>query len=109
MLSVARRRAQQLGVPRTYARQMPWRCRSWDASFDTVVCTFALCAIPNDSRVVCEMNRVLRPADDCCWPITSPGAIRALRALQRVVELVTLPLQGEHFRRRPLGHLRGEG
>jgi ubiquinone/menaquinone biosynthesis C-methylase UbiE len=32
-----------------------------DASFDTVVCTFALCAIPDERSAVSEMHRVLRP------------------------------------------------
>src|SRR6266481_5872713 len=32
-----------------------------DASFDTVVCTFSLCGIPDDQKAVAEMARVLRP------------------------------------------------
>ena len=32
-----------------------------DASFDTVVCTLALCAVPDQSAVVAEMHRVLVP------------------------------------------------
>lgn len=32
-----------------------------DASFDTVVCTFSLCSIPDDAAAVAEMKRVLRP------------------------------------------------
>lgn len=31
------------------------------ACFDTVVCTFSLCAIPDDRKAVAEMARVLRP------------------------------------------------
>ena len=73
-----------------------------DASFDTVVCTFALCAISDDRRAVHEMIRVLRPggllllADHVvatAWPV---------RAVQWMVELVTVPMAEEHFRRRPL-------
>ena len=30
-----------------------------DGSFDTVVCTFSLCAIPNHDQAVAEMHRVL--------------------------------------------------
>jgi ubiquinone/menaquinone biosynthesis C-methylase UbiE len=33
-----------------------------DASFDTVVCTLALCTIPDDRAAVSEVKRVLRPA-----------------------------------------------
>jgi ubiquinone/menaquinone biosynthesis C-methylase UbiE len=31
------------------------------AMFDTVVCTFSLCAIPDDRTAVAEMARVLHP------------------------------------------------
>ncbi|MGH3328964.1 MAG: class I SAM-dependent methyltransferase [Streptomycetales bacterium] len=32
-----------------------------DDSFDTVVCTFSLCAIPDEQRAIEQMHRVLRP------------------------------------------------
>ncbi len=32
-----------------------------DASFDTVVCTFTLCSVQEQARVLSEMRRVLRP------------------------------------------------
>jgi ubiquinone/menaquinone biosynthesis C-methylase UbiE len=32
-----------------------------DASFDTVVCTYGLCSVPDDARVISEMKRVLKP------------------------------------------------
>ena len=32
-----------------------------DPDFDTMVCTFSLCAIPDDRRAVEEMARVLQP------------------------------------------------
>ena len=32
-----------------------------------------------------------------------------MRAIQRVLELVTVPLQGEHLLRRPLRHVQAEG
>jgi ubiquinone/menaquinone biosynthesis C-methylase UbiE len=32
-----------------------------DASFDTVVCTLAVCAMPDRDRALAEMHRVVRP------------------------------------------------
>ena len=72
MLGIAQTRARQLGrvvdLHEADAQALPFP----DASFDTVVCTFSLCAIPDERRAVSEMTRVLRPAGCCCWPITSP-------------------------------------
>jgi ubiquinone/menaquinone biosynthesis C-methylase UbiE len=61
MLDIARDRAGQLGLAvdlrlgDAQALQFPADC------FDTVVCTFSLCAIPDDRKAVAEMARVLRP------------------------------------------------
>jgi hypothetical protein len=37
------------------------------------------------------------------------GSGRVLRAAQRVLELVTVPLLGEHYLRRPMEHVRAAG
>jgi ubiquinone/menaquinone biosynthesis C-methylase UbiE len=61
MLELARRQADQLGrkadlrLGDAQALDLP------DASFDTVVCTLSLCAIPDERRAIAEMRRVLRP------------------------------------------------
>src|SRR6266540_2596466 len=60
-----------------------------DGSFDTVVCTFSLCGIPDERQAVAEMRRVLRPGG--------------------LLLLATVPLGGEHFLRRPLEHVRAQG
>ena len=61
MLGAAQTRARQLGrtvdLRQADAHALPFP----DASFDTVVCTFALCAIPDERRAVSEMTQVLRP------------------------------------------------
>lgn len=74
-------------------------------TFDTVVATFALCSVPDVEATLVEALRVLRPggrllmADHVAgyWPI---------RLFQYAVDLVTVPLHGEHFTRRPLKVLR---
>lgn len=73
-----------------------------DAAFDTVVCTFSLCAIPDHRRAVAEMVRVLRPGGRLLLADHVVSSHPVLRAGQRLAELVSVPLGGEHFRRRPL-------
>ena len=61
MLERARSRSEQLGrkadlrIGDATALDFP------DGSFDTVVCTFSLCTIPDDAAAVAEVRRVLRP------------------------------------------------
>jgi ubiquinone/menaquinone biosynthesis C-methylase UbiE len=102
MLAVARDRARDLGVAADLrqgdAQALPFE----DVSFDTVVCTLSLCAIPDDRAAVAEMHRVLRPrgrlllldhVGSTWWP---------LWLLQRLADVVTVRTAGEHYTRRPL-------
>ena len=72
-----------------------------DSTFDTVVSTLAMCAIPDEQAAVLEMRRVLRPGGllllldhigSNWWPIW---------AGQRLMEIYTIPHGGEHMTRRP--------
>ena len=109
MLAVARQRAGQLGravdLREADALGLPFP----DASFDTVVCTFSLCAIPDEHAAVREMTRVLRPGGLLLLADHIAGAAWPVRAAQRAIEAVTVPLQGEHFTRRPLYQIRAGG
>lgn len=109
MLAIARRRAADLGVPADLregdAHELPFP----DASVDTVVCTYALCAIPDEARAVHEMVRVLRPGGLLLLADHVVSTARLGRAVQRLAELVTVPLGQEHFRRRPLDIVRAAG
>ncbi|MFI7523772.1 class I SAM-dependent methyltransferase [Micromonospora globbae] len=80
-----------------------------DATFDTVVCTLSLCAIPDDQRAVAEMVRVLRPGGLLLLADHVIGATRPVRALQRLIEVISVPTAGEHFRRRPIRHVQAAG
>jgi ubiquinone/menaquinone biosynthesis C-methylase UbiE len=73
-----------------------------DATFDTVVCTFSLCAIPDERIAVAEMARVLKPGGLLLLADHVRSASRLARGVQRLLEVATVPLQGEHFLRRPL-------
>lgn len=102
MLASARQRAADLGLDVSLregdAQALPFD----DESFDTVVCTLALCGIPDDRAAVAEMKRVLRPGGrlllldhvgSTWWPIW---------AVQRLVEVVSVRRTEEHQTRRPL-------
>ncbi|UQA94418.1 class I SAM-dependent methyltransferase [Streptomyces halobius] len=109
MLALARRRADELGrtadLREADAQALPFP----DASFDTVVCTLSLCAIPDDRRAADEMIRVLKPGGRLLLLDHVPSTAWPVRAFQRITELVTVPLGGEHFLRRPLRRVQEAG
>jgi ubiquinone/menaquinone biosynthesis C-methylase UbiE len=109
MLAIAQQRAQQLGravdLREADAHALPFP----GAAFDTVVCTFSLCAIPDEHQAVSEMIRVLRPGGLLLLADHIAAAAWPARAVQRLLEVVTVPLQGEHFLRRPLRHVQAQG
>ena len=109
MLAIARRRASELGVQVDLREGDAQALDFPDASFDTVVCTFGLCAIPDYRQAVAEMGRVLRPGGRLLLADHVASTARPVRAVQRLLELATVPLQGEHFRRRPLESVRAQG
>jgi ubiquinone/menaquinone biosynthesis C-methylase UbiE len=109
MLDQARHRTEQLGrmvdlrLGDAQALEFP------DARFDTVVCTFSLCAIPDDRKALDEMARVLRPGGLLLLADHVEASRWDARAAQRLLERVTIPVGGEHFRRRPLTQVTAMG
>lgn len=108
MLTIARRRAHELGrqveLRQGDAQALPFP----DATFDTVVCAFSLCSIPDDRKAVAEMRRVLRPGGRLVLIDHVPSTTRLWRNVQWLIEQVTLRVEGEHLLRRPLEHVRAE-
>ena len=109
MLAVAGGRARELGhdvqLREADAERLPFP----DESFDTVVCTLGLCAVPDEHRAIAEMHRVLRPGGRVLlldhvgsnwWPVW---------AGQRLLEAITVRQAGEHQTRRPLPVLETAG
>jgi len=109
MLAIARRRADTLNCHVTLQVGDAETLAFPSATFDTVVCTFALCAIPDHRKALAEMIRVLRPGGVLLLADHVASSVRMLRATQRLVEFATIPLGGEHFLRRPLEHVRALG
>lgn len=109
MLGLARERAHDLGVAAALlvadAQALPFG----PASFDSVVCTLGLNAIPDDRAAVAEMYRVLRPGGRLVLlgHVASPS--RAVRVVQRGIERLLLPIAGDHQTRQPVPLLRAAG
>jgi ubiquinone/menaquinone biosynthesis C-methylase UbiE/predicted ester cyclase len=80
-----------------------------DQSFDTVVCTYGLCTIPDDAAAISEAKRVLRPGGRILLAehVRSPNPV--VRTIQRVLEPFAHRLGGDHLLREPLDHLAEEG
>ncbi|WIX98755.1 class I SAM-dependent methyltransferase [Amycolatopsis mongoliensis] len=102
MLELARSRARDLGRAVTLRQGSAHELPFAEASFDTVLCTFGLCAIPDPAAAVGEMSRVLRPGGRLILVDHVAASSWPVRAMQWLVELASVPLAGEHFRRRPL-------
>src|SRR3712207_4704116 len=89
MLAIARCRAAEVGLQAELrqgdAQALPFP----HASFDTVVCTFSLCSIPDDRRAVVEMKRVLRPGGRLLLIDHVPSTTRLWRGIQWLLEQVT--------------------
>jgi ubiquinone/menaquinone biosynthesis C-methylase UbiE len=100
MLAVARQRASDLGRPADLregdAEHLPFD----DASFDTVVCALSLCSIPNPAAAIAEMGRVLVPGGTLLLVDHIASTWPPIRALQWLLEQVTIRTAGEHFTRR---------
>jgi ubiquinone/menaquinone biosynthesis C-methylase UbiE len=109
MLSVARERAQRtrrdVTLQQADAGDLPFD----SATFDTVVSTFALCCIPDERRALGEAVRVLRPGGRLLLADHVSSSFWPIRSLQLLVDVVSVPLHGEHFTRRPIAVVRDLG
>jgi ubiquinone/menaquinone biosynthesis C-methylase UbiE len=109
MLDVAQHRARELGRVVDLRLGDAEELEFGDESFDTVVCTFSLCAIPDHRAALLEMVRVLRPGGTLLLADHVAATHPAVCALQRVAEVVSVPVGGEHFLRRPIELVRAAG
>ena len=109
MLEIARRRAQSIGRKVELvigdAQELPFP----DQRFDTVICTIALCSIPDERKAAAEAYRVLRPGGRfvALEHVRSPNII--IRSLERLLDSYTVRTQGDHLLREPVEILREVG
>ncbi|MBC9249245.1 phospholipid methyltransferase [Pseudomonas alcaligenes] len=61
MQTLARQRAAAIGIPVEMVALELGQIQAADASFDSIVCTFTLCTIPDPLAALVEMRRVLKP------------------------------------------------
>jgi ubiquinone/menaquinone biosynthesis C-methylase UbiE len=80
-----------------------------DGSFDTLVCPVSLCSVPDDRQAIAEMRRVLRPGGRLLLADHVASSAWWARAVQRLLELVTIAVGAEHFLRRPAEYLPAAG
>jgi ubiquinone/menaquinone biosynthesis C-methylase UbiE len=109
MLDIARHRAGQLGRVVDLRQGDAQALEFPDGCFDTVVCTFSLCAIPDDWKAVAEMARVLRPGGLLLLADHVEASTWYARAVQALIEVGSVPAGGEYFRRRPIRHVKALG
>lgn len=109
MLSIARRRAHELGIEADLrpgdVQNLPFP----DASFDTVIATLALCTIPDERRAVAEAARVLRPGGRLLLLEHVRSPLLPVRLLQYALNPLFVLLEHDHLLREPLRHVEDAG
>jgi ubiquinone/menaquinone biosynthesis C-methylase UbiE len=102
MLAIAHARAEELGkqiaLTEGDAQELPFL----DAQFDSVVCTFSLCNVPDVDRTVAEMKRVLRPGGRLILVDHVGSPVKPILWFQRFLEFFSNRMEGEYQTRRPL-------
>jgi ubiquinone/menaquinone biosynthesis C-methylase UbiE len=109
MLAIGRRRAAELGCEADLRLGDAQALEFPDESFDSVVCTLGLCTIPEPGRAVAEAWRVLRPAGRILLLEHVRSPLLPVRALQRLLEPLSVRFAADHLTREPLDYLRAEG
>src|SRR5438067_12261544 len=97
MLEQAKRRAKDLGREADLRVGDAPALEVADRSFDTVVSTLSLCSIPDDRKAVREASRVLRPGGRFLLLEHVASPLGVVRAIQRVLELISVRLEGDHL------------
>jgi ubiquinone/menaquinone biosynthesis C-methylase UbiE len=109
MLKLAKERAAEMDAEADLRMGDAQALEFGDESFDTVVCTLALCTIPDPAKAVREAFRVLRPGGTYrgLEHVRSPALL--VRGVQRAIDPLSVRFAGDHVVREPLEYLRPAG
>jgi ubiquinone/menaquinone biosynthesis C-methylase UbiE len=97
----AERRGRTIELKVGDAQDLPFKGRS----FDTVVCTYALCSIPDEAQAISEMNRVLKPGGRLILVDHVRSSVKPIFWLQKIYEFIPSRTKGEYMTRRPALHV----
>jgi ubiquinone/menaquinone biosynthesis C-methylase UbiE len=109
MLERARSRAAELGLDADLRLGDATALEYPERSFDTVVCTFSLCTIPDDAAAVAEAWRVLRPGGLFVLAEHVRSTRPRIRAGQKLIDPLAVRFAADHLVREPLQHLQRQG
>ena len=109
MLAIAKERARELGQEADLRLGDAQALDFPDASFDSVVCTLAFCTIPDPAAAAREVHRVLRSGGRFALLEHVRSPVRAVRAVQRLIEPLTVRFEADHLTREPLEYLGAAG
>jgi ubiquinone/menaquinone biosynthesis C-methylase UbiE len=109
MIALAVTRARDMGrtirLTEGDAEHLPFA----DGSFDTVLCTYALCSVRDDARAISEMHRVLRPGGRLILVDHIRSSVPPIFWLQWMYEFIPRRTKGEYLTRRPSAHVMAGG
>lgn len=109
MVELARKRAGELGREVDLRLGNAEALEFADESFDTVICTYSLCTIPDDRAAVREAKRVLRPGGKFVLAEHVRSPVWLVRTVEKLIEPLAIRLGGDHLTREPLERLEAEG
>ena len=109
MLELARKRATELGRDVDLRLGDAQDLEFPEGSFDTIVCTLALCTVPDPGQAVAEAHRVLRPGGRYVAFEHVRSPVLAVRVVERALDPLTVRFEGDHLVREPLEYLQPAG
>jgi ubiquinone/menaquinone biosynthesis C-methylase UbiE len=101
MMDIARERAATLGLSVDLRLADAQALDFPDGSFDTVVCTLAMCNIPDYGKAIGEAHRVLKPGGTFLSFDHVASDRRSVRVGQRLLNPITVRFEGDHLLRDP--------
>jgi len=108
MLGLARAKARQLGVDVDLQLGDAQALSFASESFDTVVVTLALCAVPDDRQAIHEAARVLRPGGRLVWLEHVRSPVAPVHWVQQLLDPLMVRLEADHLLRDPLDYIERE-